>query len=295
MTATKIKNGHVLSLLVMGLLVGACANNETKNDESKTQDPSLYSMESSDTSQKVDDVLFDDDPAPSKETAAEAMPESSEPVAAEQSVPQSEPLSTEPAVAVNSDKMSVYRVQHDRETLMMIAFKIYGDYHRWREIAELNKAMFDERYVIKKGMMLKFAVPESEFKYEPKGEPFIIKWGDTLSSISKEVYDTLNRWKEIWHNNRPLIQNPNKIFAGFTIYYVPGEKVNGKKAKEVLPDLASSNPNQDQVEQTSQTPEPVDPKVELEHLETADSAGAEVPAGSESQVSQESDRNPTSL
>jgi hypothetical protein len=216
----------------------------------------------------------------------------------------------ETAAPISPDKMSVYRVQHNRETLMMIAYKIYGDYHRWREIAQINKEMFDERYVIKKGMMLKFAMPESEFKNEHKGEPFIIKWGDTLSSISKEVYDTLNRWKEIWHNNRPLIRHPDKIFAGFTIYYVPGDKPLRKKeaVKEVLPDLASTNPagTEEVAPESAPTPAPVDPKVELEQIETAGPAKTDVPVESDSQASSapaeaaiegtdSSDRNPTSL
>ena len=27
-------------------------------------------------------------------------------------------------------------------------------------------------------------------------------------------------WKNIWNNNKPLIRDPNKIFAGFTLYYL---------------------------------------------------------------------------
>lgn len=120
--------------------------------------------------------------------------------------------------------LSVYRVQEDKETLMLISFKIYGDYTRWKELVELNRDMFDERFIVKKGMMLKFKVPDSPFEWTAQGEPYLITKGDTLSRISKKVYDTFNRWKQIFENNRPLIRDPNKIFSGFTIYYSPLNK-----------------------------------------------------------------------
>jgi hypothetical protein len=48
--------------------------------------------------------------------------------------------------------------------------------------------------------------------------------GDTLGKISKRVYGTVERWKEIWKNNEKLIKDPNKIYAGFTLYYVPDSR-----------------------------------------------------------------------
>ena len=74
------------------------------------------------------------------------------------------------------------------------------------------------------GMMLKFIVPDNKFNWRPEGRPYLIKRGDTLSKISKYVYSTFRRWRDIWNNNRPLIKNPNKIFSGFTVYYIPDDK-----------------------------------------------------------------------
>ncbi|MCB1073754.1 MAG: hypothetical protein KDK96_11745 [Chlamydiia bacterium] len=48
-----------------------------------------------------------------------------------------------------------------------------------------------------------------------------MKKEDTLGTISDEVYHTPKRWNEIYQNNRPLIKDPNLIFAGFTLYYIP--------------------------------------------------------------------------
>ena len=50
------------------------------------------------------------------------------------------------------------------------------------------------------------------------GNPYLIKSGDTLGKISNTTYGTIKYWKNIWNNNKPLIKDPNKIFAGFTIY-----------------------------------------------------------------------------
>lgn len=104
------------------------------------------------------------------------------------------------------------------ETLMIIAFKIYGDYGQWKEIANLNRDVLKNNSP-REGMKLKYHAPAQAFVWNPEGNPYLIKTGDTLGTISHEVYQTNQKWKILWDNNRPLIKDPNKIFAGFTIYY----------------------------------------------------------------------------
>lgn len=108
-----------------------------------------------------------------------------------------------------------YHMQKD-ETLMMVAFKIYGDYRKWKDLKEWNKGKkFTE------GTVLKYYVPDKSFAWRPDGEPYMVKKGDTLQIISMDKYKTTKKWKNIYENNRPLIRDPNLIFAGFTLYYVP--------------------------------------------------------------------------
>lgn len=121
----------------------------------------------------------------------------------------------------------VYDVQPN-ETLMIISFKLYGDYSRWKEIASLNESVLDGSTNVSSGMKLKYLSNGNDFKWNPEGNPYLIKRGDTLGSISDKVYQTPLRWKDIWHNNRPLIKDPDKIFAGFTLYYIPDEKKEAK-------------------------------------------------------------------
>lgn len=108
-----------------------------------------------------------------------------------------------------------YRVQKG-ETLMMAAFKIYGDYRKWKDLKSWNKGK-----KLGEGAVLKYYVPEQSFGWQPSGVPHLVKTGDTLQIISKDKYGTVKKWKHIYENNRPLIRDPNLIFAGFTIYYVP--------------------------------------------------------------------------
>jgi nucleoid-associated protein YgaU len=74
-------------------------------------------------------------------------------------------------------------------------------------------------------MTLSYTAPAEEFVWAPTGSPYLIRTGDTLGKISKNVYQTMTKWKMLWENNRPMIKDPNKIFAGFTIYYVDGREV----------------------------------------------------------------------
>ena len=127
----------------------------------------------------------------------------------------------EAAPVVNYDAGSTkqYTVQKN-ETLMLIAFKLYGNYERWKEVADQNRDALSGTTNIKEGMVLNYIAPAEEFVWNPQGLPYLIRTGDTLGGISKQVYTTVNKWKLIWDNNRPLIKDPNKIYAGFTLYYL---------------------------------------------------------------------------
>jgi len=146
--------------------------------------------------------------------------ESTPPQTAVMPEPESSPATQEVVVA-DAPKSGIqeYTVG-ENETLMMVAFKIYGNYEKWKVIAKRNKSVLKGNNQLKKGMVLKFKAPKKEFVWNPEGSPYLIKTGDTLGRISNKVYKTPKKWKAIWENNKPLIRNPNKIFAGFTLYYI---------------------------------------------------------------------------
>jgi nucleoid-associated protein YgaU len=111
-----------------------------------------------------------------------------------------------------------YHVQKG-DTLMMVAFKIYGDYRKWKDLKNWNQDKVKSK--IGPGVVLKYFAPEQSFGWQPSGLPYMVKTGDTLQVVSMDKYGTTKKWKNIYENNRPLIRDPNLIFAGFTIYYVP--------------------------------------------------------------------------
>ena len=69
------------------------------------------------------------------------------------------------------------------------------------------------------GQVIKLPKPEEAFVWSPSGEPYVIQRGDTLGTISQVKYGTKSKWRRIYENNKPLIKDPNLIFAGFTLYY----------------------------------------------------------------------------
>lgn len=117
-----------------------------------------------------------------------------------------------------TSEINTYTVQKG-ETLMQIAFKLYGDLSKWKSLKELNQSNLSGG-TLKRGSKIKYYVPETPFAWNPQGTPYLIKSGETLGTISNSVYQTPKKWKKIWENNRPLIKNPDRIYAGFTLYYL---------------------------------------------------------------------------
>ena len=116
-------------------------------------------------------------------------------------------------VSVNtSGGTSTYTVKAG-ETLMWIAWSLYGDYSKWKQLSKLNGGSR-----VRAGQQIKYYPPSSPFSWRGSGSEYTILRGDTLGGISKKSYGTTRQWKAIWNNNRPLIKDPNLIFAGFMIY-----------------------------------------------------------------------------
>jgi LysM repeat protein len=131
-----------------------------------------------------------------------------------------------PVQEVASADGATYTVQKG-DTLMRISWEQYGDLFRWREIYALNKAKIADPNNVPPGTVLQIAgqgrSPASAMEHN--GEQYLIVFGDTLGKISSKVYGSMGKWKMIWENNKRLIRDPNKIYAGFYLYYVPEAKM----------------------------------------------------------------------
>lgn len=106
------------------------------------------------------------------------------------------------------------------DTLMKIAYQKYGDLMRWREIFNANKTRLKGINRLEVGQFLIIRGVEYVV-IEKNGKPYLIRRRDTLAKISTKVYGLPGEWRRIWKNNQQMIKNPNKIYAGFTLYYEP--------------------------------------------------------------------------
>jgi nucleoid-associated protein YgaU len=110
--------------------------------------------------------------------------------------------------------MSEYTVQKG-DTLMLIAYKVYGDYSKWRDLSETNNIAAGSVSV---GSKIKYRTSMQNFPKKSAGMAYLIQDGDTLGTISEDKYGTIKKWKNIYENNRQLIKDPNLIFSGFTLF-----------------------------------------------------------------------------
>ncbi|MFT6632602.1 MAG: nucleoid-associated protein YgaU [Bacteriovoracaceae bacterium] len=221
----------LLSIFLLMSLVacsGSKSTNEAEGTDAETElaENDEFSEDfSEDEGGELDEIAEDDESGDDAieevqedEVADEAMEE--EPAQAmDQANEMEEVAESAPApVQVNTSGEEGWHTVSRSETLMIIAFKIYGDYDRWRDLARWNAGKLGTNHSLSVGMKLKFEAPAQKFVWSPDGNPYLIKVGDTLGTISNDTYGTNAYWKNIWQNNKPLIKNPNRIFAGFTIY-----------------------------------------------------------------------------
>jgi hypothetical protein len=105
------------------------------------------------------------------------------------------------------------------DTLMLIAFKLFGDYTFWKKLAKWNESFLDLKNEIDIGMKLRFFSANQKSFWPPDGSPYLIKKGDFLTKISKKIYGNSQGWVSLFKKNRLMIKNPDLIFAGFTLFY----------------------------------------------------------------------------
>lgn len=105
------------------------------------------------------------------------------------------------------------------DTLMKIAFTIYGDIDRWKDLRDWNQGAIRNASHLKVGTRLTYETPMRPFNAEELSHSYLIKQGDTLAGIADEVYGRKMKYRKLQRYNQKLIKNPNRIFAGFTIFY----------------------------------------------------------------------------
>lgn len=211
-----------LTLLFISGLVISCSS--TNKDELGDQEgvevasnDDLTELSEDDLSNLLDEEIVGDGKEVAKKAAEEKMPMMEE-------QPMGDVIEREIAAVppmASTGEFEYYEVKKS-ETLMWIAFKLYGDYRKWKDLAEWNGSHYASS-ALKTGERVKY-IP-SGFSWRPKGNPYLIQRGDYLSKISNKLYGTPNKWRSLWENNKPMIRYPDLIFAGFTLYYIPKDEM----------------------------------------------------------------------
>jgi nucleoid-associated protein YgaU len=211
------------------------AMTETSSTESTATDaPNNVEVAADEDLKSLEDEFSSTAPRESviTETSVAEQPKIQEeaPVIVEESIPE---IKNEAVMTPGlTSEVKTYRVQKG-ETLMQIAFKLYGDISKWKELKNMNSGKLASNSTLRANSELKYHAPEAPFVWNPTGTPYLIKTGETLGTISNTVYSTPKKWKTIWENNKPLIKNPNVIYAGFTLYYPGTSMANYVQPEEV--------------------------------------------------------------
>lgn len=211
-----------LAFLTLFTLASCSSNKNVAQDvDSQTQDSvgledeNMYESEESVYEDKYSQDTIEPGSEPGSSPAAEQMSENHN--------DQSQ------SVSINGEQ-DIYTVEKG-DTLMLISFKLYGDYTKWKSIQNLNPTLqsFDR---LQTGTKLNVLKPSEKFNWQPSGSPYLIKRHDTLRKISTNLYETPKHWTHLFEHNKALIKDPNIIFAGFTLYYLSAQEINRDPANE---------------------------------------------------------------
>jgi nucleoid-associated protein YgaU len=165
-----------------------------------------------------------------------APPPADTPVMADEAPAPSAPLS-------EGSGSELYEVKGG-DTLMKIAFMVYGDVYQWRRILDANSDRISDPARLVKGTQLKVDNAPNNSYYDGY-ERYLIKSGDTLGIISGDIYGTQSKWKDLWKMNDGLVKDPNRIYAGFFLRYTGGSAplAQGEDADPAETSTTERNPS----------------------------------------------------
>lgn len=224
-------------LLAILFAVSACSSSQTESDTTETA-PALEVDSSADQVGSIpEDMLAADEAATDSTTQTDQAPAADGATAtteeagadpfkdlkekegeSKETLATTESESTSSSESATTGETRTYKVKAG-DTLMKIAFSIYGDIDRWKDLQSWNSDVLKGSKQLSRGMKLKYEAPSEEFSPEKLAHSYTIKKGDTLANIADDVYGKKSKYRKLQNYNKKLIKNPNRIFAGFTIYY----------------------------------------------------------------------------
>lgn len=108
-------------------------------------------------------------------------------------------------------KRKIYIIKRG-DNLYKIAKENFCHYKYWKEIYKLNKKVIKKPNYIYPGQ--KLIMPDTKKPIEKiETETYIIKKGDTLSKLSRKIYNK-PLWRKLYKLNKNILKNPHYIYPG---------------------------------------------------------------------------------
>jgi nucleoid-associated protein YgaU len=119
-----------------------------------------------------------------------------------------------PVAATHGDDPGHVHIVRRGDDLWSLAEDYYGNGRDWRRIAMANPSVLTggpDRLEV--GWRLR--IPGVE---DAVSDPdVVVKKGDTLSSVARDVYGHESEWRRLWHANRAQLEDPDELVAGMQL------------------------------------------------------------------------------
>lgn len=112
----------------------------------------------------------------------------------------------------------VVHVVQRGEWLWTLADRYLGDGSQWREIADANPGISPDHLAVGQKLVIPVPAADSAKSSDTKdGDTVTVERGDSLSSISNDLYGTESHWRDLYQENQQQISDPDLIDVGQTL------------------------------------------------------------------------------
>lgn len=124
------------------------------------------------------------------------------------------PQQGSPSAAADHGPRQVVHVVQRGEWLWTLADRYLGDGSQWREIADANPGISPDHLAVGQKLIIPVVADSGRSSDTRNSDTITVERGDSLSSISDDLYDTENHWRDLYRENKEQISDPDLIDVG---------------------------------------------------------------------------------
>lgn len=132
------------------------------------------------------------------------------------------PVEKAPEPVMNQSVGGIAYMVLPGDTLTKIAKKLYGNMEMWRQIAGNNDIQNPDLIYAGQQLQLPEAGLDSGYATKVQTSQVVsvtVQRGDTLADIAEREIGFTDAWNYIWEQNKNVVGNPHRIFAGQVIEF----------------------------------------------------------------------------